>query len=285
MSHEHQSKVTSYSSVLAREGSREIIEEWRKSSPIPFDRLTLITFSYIDFNQNVHHDGEIVVFDAFASRAQKIFKEVFDRKAPIAKAKRIDSYYQTTMDSLQMTSLQNLSKEALNEFYEMLDEASMSDNNTSSYFPRPIIGGNHPSMHAFGAAIDYNPRENPFVEEVDKKGRRLVKPIEGANTYINRLRAQEEGLPGLAEKVQDIFKRNGFTRWGGMWNFPIDWQHFEVPRPVTELLTKISPKDAKALFEMYAEAPERIMGVLSESKSNLINLYKDDTKKFMNLFE
>jgi hypothetical protein len=42
---------------------------------------------------------------------------------------------------------------------------------------------------------------------------------------------------------------NGFVRWGGDWTGPVDYQHFEVPKPFIFRLVRLSPAAAKVEFE------------------------------------
>ena len=34
----------------------------------------------------------------------------------------------------------------------------------------------------------------------------------------------------MVEPIVEIFKKHGFSEWGGDWNSPIDYHHFQVPR-------------------------------------------------------
>ena len=241
---------------------------WDTESPVPLERLTCVHFSYIDFDGREKHDGELVVMDAVAPQVLTIFQDLFKKKFPLHQAKRI-------------------------EFFGADDDKSLEANNTACYNCRTIIGdaSNH-SMHAYGLAIDINPIQNPFHgfenNENQEKGIRHTKPIAGATNYINRHRAQKDRLPGLAEYVIDIFHQNGFTTWGGDWNFPIDWQHFQPSRAMAQLLTVMSPQDAKTFFALHVAAlkkePAALMTGFPAKNTALMDLYKEDPKKFMILF-
>lgn len=190
--------------------------------PISLERLKLIKFSYYDFDKIEHHDGEIVVLDAVAKSVLSIFKELHAIKFPIAKARPI-------------------------EYYNGNDIDSMLDNNTSGFNCREIIGGGLPSLHAYGLAIDINPLQNPYVKI--KKGKidqNLVQP-KNASEYLNRKILK----PGMVEKIVSIFRKNGFTEWGGQWKTLKDWQHFQTPRKLALILVKLPPSDAEKYFEKY----------------------------------
>ncbi len=245
------------------ESFKKLKKRWETSSPIPLYRLKVVTFSYVDFDGKHHGNGQCVVMDAVAPRVIRIFKELYKRNFPIHQAQRI-------------------------EFFGGDDDASLKANNSSSYNPRTIIGNSStPSMHAYGLAIDINPVQNPFhsFENADaqKLGIRQTKPVAGSVQYINRRRAQNDKLPGLAEEIFDVFDANGFNTWGGDWNDPIDWQHFQTSRSMANLLSVMSPQDAEVFFEMHAENPE-LMRNFSANETVFIDLYQEDSEKFMAIF-
>src|SRR5271157_5566364 len=107
---------------------------------IPCDRLTTVTFSYIDFLGRVHDDGQVVVMDVLGEDVDALFKDLLSRRFPIAKAVPIEAYSGD-------------------------DDASMADDNTSAYNDRNIAHSPSRSVHAYGAAIDVNPIENPDVDK------------------------------------------------------------------------------------------------------------------------
>jgi hypothetical protein len=192
-------------------------------APVGCERLSLVTFSFVDFDGVQHDDGQLVVMDADATRVLRIFRSLHERGFPIAKAKLMDAY-------------------------EGDDEKSMADDNTSGLNDRHVPGSEHKSLHAYGVAIDLNPVQNPFVT---RSGAVFTfHPVSGAD-YFNRL-ISRPGKPqrlGAAEEVVSIFAENGFTVWGGNWDDPIDFQHFDVGRPLAEALAALPPDQAKRKFE------------------------------------
>jgi hypothetical protein len=124
----------------------------------------------------------------------------------------------------------------------------MNDNNTSAFNDRPITGGGTPSLHAYGLAIDVNPIQNPYVT---RSGVTLTfEPAAGAD-YANRLENRPWKRPrqGMAETVIEAFAENGFLIWGGYWDSPIDYQHFQVGRPFAERLAQLNAPEAEKLFD------------------------------------
>jgi hypothetical protein len=95
----------------------------------------------------------------------------------------------------------------------------MADNNTSAYNCREIPGTGRWARHAFGLAIDLNPQLNP---EVDSAG--AVQPA-NAGPYVDRART-DAGMLHAGDAVVRVFTDHGW-RWGGDWQTPKDYQHFE----------------------------------------------------------
>lgn len=192
-------------------------------APVGCERLSLVTFSYVDFEGGTHDDGKLVVLDALAPRVLKIFETLKVRGFPIAKARPI-------------------------EVYDGDDNASMADDNTSAFNHRPIAASTKLSLHAYGAAIDLNPVENPFLTFAGSTI--SVAPAQGI-AFINRkeLRLGKALRKGLAEEVVQIFAENGFTQWGGDWDSPIDYQHFDIGRQMAEELVALPSNSASAKFE------------------------------------
>jgi hypothetical protein len=100
------------------------------------------------------------------------------------------------------------------------DDASMAANNTSAFNCRYAVT-NPPSTtwsnHAYGRAIDVNPRTNPYVLDG------TVLPPNGA-PYADRDTQHAGGLYRGGAALS-AFLRNGFD-WGGAWSDP-DYQHLE----------------------------------------------------------
>jgi hypothetical protein len=195
--------------------------------PVSCDRLKLVKFAYVGFDLSLHEDGEIVVMDAAAPHVLRIFTTMRDIRFPIAKARLMNHYNGN-------------------------DDASMADNNTSAFNDRMITKGSVASLHAYGLAIDINPIQNPYVV---RTGSSLTfQPPAGAE-YANRLndRPWKEFRPGMAEAVVDVFADNGFLIWGGYWDNPIDYQHFQVGRKMAERLARVSPPEAELIFNQMVE--------------------------------
>jgi len=193
------------------------------NAPVGCDRLAVVRFSYVDFSGASRDDGEIMVLDAVAPEVGQLFQSLYQRRFPLARARLI-------------------------EHYRGDDEASMRDNNTSAFNHRVIAGGGPPSLHAYGLAIDINPVQNPFLQ-ARERGMVRVSPPAGT-AYLNRLpeRPGKPGRPGMAEEVVRLFAEAGFAVWGGHWDEPVDYQHFQFPRRLAEQLVALPAPQARQVF-------------------------------------
>lgn len=118
-----------------------------------------------------------------------------------------------------------LEKVHLVDEYNGDDTASMIDNNTSCFNYRPVEGSKNLSKHAYGCAIDINPRYNPYVT-YNNDGTTRISPENGIE-YADR----DKDFPYKIDKndlCYQLFKEHGFT-WGGSWNSLKDYQHFQKP--------------------------------------------------------
>ena len=136
----------------------------------------------------------VLPYKELADIIPTIFYRLYDMRYPIEKIQLIDEYGAD-------------------------DEISMAANNTSAFCFRPIAGTDTLSLHSYGLAIDINPLYNPYVY------REVVSPA--ASPYD-----RETGtVPSPYFMTEEdscvrLFKENGFD-WGGDWDSPKDYQHFE----------------------------------------------------------
>ena len=208
-----------------------------EAMPVPCARLRTVTFRYINFAGNSDH-GRIVVLDAVAGHVQKIFNELYRIKFPLQHARPA-------------------------EYYNGDDRASMQDNNTSAFNGRAITGGNVLSQHASGLAIDVNPQQNPYLATGKDNVVQVLPPQAAAAGYLNRMqyRAGKPLRPGMVTtQIVDIFARHGFLIWGGYWDNPVDYQHFQAgPRWLAEKLTTLPARKAGEAFLSYVQAWHQCM--------------------------
>lgn len=197
-----------------------------KSNPIPCSRLAIVTFNHINEHGIIQGDGQLVVLDVIANQVAKLTATLNQQGFMIEKARPMERYLGD-------------------------DQRSMADNNSSAFNGRAITNGKRWSLHAYGVAIDINPVQNPFID-IGTNGTAVVSPTQSARNAMNRLneRVGKQPRQGMAEDVVDLFALHGFFIWGGDWNYPIDYQHFQVgPRRFIEHLISLPQQQARVLLE------------------------------------
>lgn len=171
---------------------------YRENPHITTDELRYLRLLHWGFDEQTHV-GELIVNEQIAQDVLEIMRRLYENGYPIEKMVLVDAY-------------------------QADDEASMSDNNTSAFNYRLIAGTDHLSKHGQGMAIDINPRYNPCVRTGETET--VIEPANGAE-YAERTREFsykiEEG-----DLCRQLFLEYGFT-WGGDWENPKDYQHFEKP--------------------------------------------------------
>jgi hypothetical protein len=184
-------------------------------APVRCERLALVGFAYLGFDGREHGDGELVVLDLLADQVLAIFAELKARRFPIQQARLMNAY-------------------------EGDDDASMDANNTSAFNDRNVIGTQSISMHAYGAAVDINPIQNPYLER--DGGALTIAPKSGMD-YARRRPLR----PGMAESFVSVFTAHGFTVWGGRWRNP-DYQHFQIDRTLARKLVRLPAAEGRDVF-------------------------------------
>lgn len=165
---------------------------WQEGSPVALKDLRYLTISHWSFEDQVLQ-GELIVHKDVAAEVLEIFKELYENKYYIEKMKLIDNY-------------------------DASDDASMADNNTSSFCYRQITGGGQLSRHSYGLAIDINPLYNPYVH-----GNQILPPQ--GEVYVDRSQYRK-GMIMKDDACYKAFVKRGWE-WGGDWATPLDYQHFE----------------------------------------------------------
>ncbi len=164
-----------------------------KNSGISYDDLRYIGLKYYDFDGEVHK-GELIVNKKLAQEVMEIFYALYEAEYPFTSIRLVD------------------------DFKEPGDDAkSMAANNTSAFNYRHVYASKTLSRHSYGAAIDINPKLNPYI--VGKR----VAPKNGAK-YADR----SLDFPGKIDHddlCYKLFIKKGWT-WGGDWTGDKDYQHF-----------------------------------------------------------
>lgn len=153
---------------------------------------------------------------------------------------------------------------------------------TMCYENRNIVYGSKVSLHAYGAAIDINEHLNPYYNvlkgtssitpkrfvdrtedekelrtylktanmivketELDATISAILQTLDSDDWFINR-EIFRKGMITLKEA--EIFAKNGFTVWGGMWKQPMDFMHMQIPRKLAERLASISKEEGDIIW-------------------------------------
>lgn len=176
-------------------------KSYRFNAYVPLSSLRYLKMLHYNFNGRIQV-GELIVNKDILEDIFLIFRGLFEGKYQIQSMYLIDNYW--TGDA------------------ETSDYASVDENNTSAFCYREISGGGKLSNHAYGRAVDLNPRQNPYVS---CQAGILRWYHAGADDYIQR----DTGLAHVItheDLAYRLFTKQGF-HWGGDWNDPKDYQHFE----------------------------------------------------------
>lgn len=180
-------------------------KSYQANDYVPLCSLRYLKMPHYNFDGQIQV-GEMIVNKDIEEDVKNIFKELFEAKYQIYSMYLIDHYWTGDGDSS--------------------DSASIEVNNTSAFCYRTVTGGKKLSNHAYGKAIDLNPQQNPYVSYSTGSPRWYH---ENASDYIDR----NTGRPHMIthdDLAYQIFIKYGF-QWGGDWNNPKDYQHFDKNLP------------------------------------------------------
>ena len=184
-------------------------KSFKDDCTLPREDLRYLHVLHVDLDGETH-EGEMIVNVHIAEDVLDILRQLYEAKYPIEKIRLIDEY-------------------------DADDEASMEDNNSSSFNFRYISHTTRVSKHGLGLAVDINTLYNPYTKVVD--GERIIEPITG-EPYLDR----DADFPykiGHEDLCYRLFIEHGFEG-GGDWEDRKDYQHFEIP---TELINEWYPSN------------------------------------------
>lgn len=173
-----------------------------EGASVTYDDLAYLTIPHINY-LGERAEGHLVVDRTLAEEVLDIFDELYQLKFPIEKMELIDHYLPY-----------------IDGTFDNLDRASMGQNNTSAFYYRVVNGTKTISNHAYGRAIDINPKINPYC--IPAEG--YVSPA-NAYPYADRTK----NFPGAirhGDAVYTAFVSRGWE-WGGDWEGEKDYQHFQ----------------------------------------------------------
>ncbi len=166
--------------------------------PVGLADLRLLTVRHLGFDGRAR-TGQLVVHRRHATDLVGVFGELYQARFPLRRMELVDAYGGD-------------------------DDRSMAADNSSAYNCRTVAGESTLSAHAYGAAVDLNPVENPYVTADD-----VLPSAGGRFVEVDRSRGARatRGVIVADDVVVRAFARVGW-RWGGVWNEP-DYQHFYAP--------------------------------------------------------
>ncbi len=167
---------------------------WREGCPVGPSSLVVVSLTHHDLGGSVR-PGTLVIHRDIETATRAAFAALFAQRFPIASITPVSEFGSD-------------------------DDTSMAANNTSAFNCRYAVTGSATkswSNHAYGRAIDVNPRTNPYVLDGE------VLPPDGA-AFVDRDEQHPGGLYGGGAALE-AFTGNGFE-WGGAWRNP-DYQHLE----------------------------------------------------------
>ncbi len=173
--------------------------EWHPGCPVSPSQLRILTTRYYGFDHRAHV-GQIVVNEAVTAPLAKVFRKLYAMRFPIREMSFDAMYGPHPNQNGDVTAS-----------FECRDAV-----------PSPCSGGSAThtwSMHAYGEAVDVNPRENPYV------GCGMTRD-KTARSYMKRWDVR----PGMVTPAiyRVTFGSIGWG-WGGLWSGSTkDYMHFSI---------------------------------------------------------
>jgi hypothetical protein len=172
--------------------------EWHRGCPVWMSEVRVLTYRYWGFDRKTHL-GQIVVNMAVAQPLAKVFGKLYRMRFPIRDGAFASTYGPHPDQSGDVTAS-----------FECRNAAASPCTGTGRT--------NHWSMHAYGEAVDLDPRENPYV------GCGMTRD-KTALSYLNRSR-HRRGM--VTPAVRRAFASIGWG-WGGSWfGSTKDYMHFST---------------------------------------------------------
>lgn len=245
-----------YSLELSGDIKKQIIEKriWKDSCIVPLERLMLINVKYYSYNNKIKRDGKFIVLDSIADTSLKLFKELFSKKIIIEKIN------------------------FLNEYKD--HQESILENNSISFICDPSLKENI-SLHKYGLAFEINPLYNPSIQYQNHDTRTIISTIRNSSDFINRTC----NFPLKNENIATIFRKYGFSEWGGNWNYNPNWQYFSINLGVADIILLMNREDSKKFLKIIVnniDLVERFNKIGFAFEIN--NLYQKNHKKFLKVF-
>jgi D-alanyl-D-alanine carboxypeptidase len=172
--------------------------EWHRGCPVWMSQLRLLSYRYYGFDRKTHI-GQIVVNERVAHPLAGVFAKLYRMRFPIRDGAFSSTYGPHPDESGDVTAS-----------FECRDAAASPCSSSSAT--------HHWSEHAYGEAVDLDPRENPYV------GCGMTRD-KTALSYLKRSR-HRRGM--VTPAVRAAFASIGWG-WGGSWvGSTKDYMHFSA---------------------------------------------------------
>lgn len=182
-------RVAAASPSITRTTTGEVSGYWTSSCPVGPSRLSTIRINHWDYAGNLRR-GEMIVRQDLAAEVSAVLQQSFDARFPFAQM-RLPSVWGG--DDIKM----------------------MAANNASGFNCRKVVGNPYAwSPHAYGIAVDINPRENPYRDP-------------SGTWYPNATYAysRPSGVTGMLYSTSTPVR--AFQARGWRWESGWDWHHFQ----------------------------------------------------------
>ena len=171
---------------------------YKEDCTIPREELRYLKVLHYGYDRQIYV-GELMVNVELAGDFLEIFQALYENQYEIEKMLLVDDFGAD-------------------------DNWSIENNNTSAFNYRvSTLDGETLSNHAFGRAIDINPLHNPYVTYYDWG---MDTYFDESIPYMNREDSSLKHMINHEDLCCRLFIEHGFT-WGGDWENPKDYQHFE----------------------------------------------------------
>jgi hypothetical protein len=177
--------------VVGRVKQYDLGSSWKPGCPARAKQLRRLNVNHVNYSGHVKR-GEIIVHKRVIGTVRTAFVKAYKHDFRIKSMIPIDRFGGS-------------------------DNRSMRADNTSGYACGKYESGRW-ARHAYGDALDINPRKNPHVFS-----NRLLP--RNASRFVDR-RDLRKGMLGRRSEVTRVFTEFGWT-WGGTYQNP-DYQHFSL---------------------------------------------------------
>jgi hypothetical protein len=172
--------------------------EWHPGCPVSLSQVRVLTYRYYGFDHQ-DHLGQIVVNAKVAAPLAKVFRKLLAMRFPIRDGAFLSAYGPHAWQSGDVTAS-----------FECRQAAAS-----------PCTGGRTGtwSMHAYGEAVDVDPRENPYVGCGMTRDKTALSYLKRSNVRPGMV------TPGI---FRVSFGKIGWG-WGGSWSGSTkDYMHFSI---------------------------------------------------------